>query len=334
MVALTFVFATAACSTSPNPFYASRSGGAGGAGGKGGVQGSGRGGAPTPGDVVDAGEIDAVGLAPGSGGTGGQGDPAAAPSAGGGARGDDAGLADSATLPDAAPSLPVNFKGDLAKSLSLYLPLDDGPGNSVAHDASGKGAIAMLKNIDPNAGWPDRMAGRALALEGSSWSGWLDLSGDGLTKALSQQFSMSLWIYRKDAGGTLLSRRSFGTRGFHFQFALETDTLALQLNPTNGYNVHLRANGTVPTGKWVHVAATYDLNIVTLYLDGAVVGAAPYMLGLPLDTSPIIVGGLEQQDMTVNTRFTGEIDDVAFYGRALTLEEVKALATGSHPPAH
>jgi hypothetical protein len=235
--------------------------------------------------------------------------------------------------PDAAPSPPPVWKGDVTHNLVLYLPLDDGSGKSVLRDASGMQGVAALKSVDPVAGWTSGRFGQALALKGASWSGYINVTGTPLQQVAAEKFSVALWIWRTDAtSGSLMSRRWSGTSGVLFNLALENGSLAMQLNSASGYNAHVVGNGAVPQGRWVHVAVTYDLQFVRLYVDGMPVGAGPYQMAIPVDTTAIVIGGLEQSSGTVATKFTGMIDDLTMYSRALAALDVSDLATGARPP--
>jgi large repetitive protein len=276
-----------------------------------------------PGPALDGGQTagDAPSITPPS-------DGAAPPPAGR----DGGGETIPAPAADAAPPAST-FKGDVTSELELYLRLDDGKGATLAHDASGQGAVAALHSINPQDGWMNGRLGGAVGLHGASWSGWIEAAGSNLTDAVSSAFTLAMWIWRSDAtSGGLLSRRSLGARGYLFALTLENGALALQLNSTAAYNLHTRGNGTVPQGRWVHVAATFDLQVATLYVDGVAVGAAPYLQPVPLDTTPYVVGGLEQQDASVSSLFSGGVDEVAVYSRALTAAQIAGLAGGAQPP--
>jgi hypothetical protein len=236
------------------------------------------------------------------------------------------------TRDTALPEAAVVYKGDLTTGLALYLPFDDGVG-SVARDASGKQSVASLKSIDATGGWGAGRFGAALSLKGTTWSGWVDVQGSALTGAANPGLTIALWIWTMGGDGGLVSRRSFGAQGYLFNLAIEGGSLSLQINSGAAYNLHSRGNGTVPSGRWVHVAATFDLTNVYLYVDGIMAGASVFQQAIPLDTSSVIVGGLQQQDSSVTARFPGAVDDVAIYSRALTADQIGGLAKGAQPPA-
>ena len=76
--------------------------------------------------------------------------------------------------------------------------------------------------------------------------------------------------------------------------------------------------------QWHHVAATYDPPTATLWLDGAQAGSFD-STGFVGDTGAIFVGADRDNGM-VESFFTGSLDDIRVYDRALDPSEIEALA--------
>jgi len=84
---------------------------------------------------------------------------------------------------------------------------------------------------------------------------------------------------------------------------------------------------TFPPEQWVHVAATWDGGLLTLWLDAAAVGSIE-VPALVLDDQAIHVGADDDHDVTGPAGFfLGTIDDVRVYRRALTADELAVLAS-------
>lgn len=96
---------------------------------------------------------------------------------------------------------------------------------------------------------------------------------------------------------------------------------------TNGYTTTLIANSaTLPTQAWVHVAATYDGSMMRLWQNGQEVGAVAK--SGPLDTDPNVIAWIGDNPTQAGSRpFAGRIDDVRLLTRALTANELRALAS-------
>ena len=97
----------------------------------------------------------------------------------------------------------------------------------------------------------------------------------------------------------------------------------------SGFATEAVLPASLPTNVWLHYAATYDHNAVTLYLNGVplktnVIGAAM----VAHSTSSFRIG----MDDNGNGPFSGSIDDVRVYSRALSAAEIAHLCAGPNPP--
>jgi hypothetical protein len=70
---------------------------------------------------------------------------------------------------------------------------------------------------------------------------------------------------------------------------------------------------------WHHHCITYDGQTMHYYLDNRLVATASKHLNTPL--RPLVLGATTEK----NSYFSGMIDELAFFDRALSAEEVKML---------
>jgi len=77
---------------------------------------------------------------------------------------------------------------------------------------------------------------------------------------------------------------------------------------------------------WHHMAATYDGAVLTMYSDGSV-SAGPMAVGVPQYTSEEMMIGCDRDFGGIVGNWHGLLDDVRLYGRALTADEIAALAS-------
>jgi hypothetical protein len=84
-------------------------------------------------------------------------------------------------------------------------------------------------------------------------------------------------------------------------------------------------------GAWHHLAGTYDGVTVRLYVDGVEQGtgtpatsAINYALA---DNNTFRIGGYRSS--CVDFLFTGDIDEVQIFNRALTAQEIAAIYSGT-----
>jgi len=83
----------------------------------------------------------------------------------------------------------------------------------------------------------------------------------------------------------------------------------------------------VPTGRWAHIAATFDTTTVKIYIDGVQTHSESHSNSGNLETD----SGREARignHPGVDYYFDGLMDDVRIYNRALTAREIEHLANG------
>jgi hypothetical protein len=91
----------------------------------------------------------------------------------------------------------------------------------------------------------------------------------------------------------------------------------------DSHSTHATSSRAIPTGAWIHLAATWDGNVRRLYVGGAADGenatpqARPDVGGATAIGRPGAFNALY---------FRGRIDDVRLYGRALSAREIAVLA--------
>jgi hypothetical protein len=84
---------------------------------------------------------------------------------------------------------------------------------------------------------------------------------------------------------------------------------------------------TAAPGTWVHLAGTWDGAFLTLWVDGALAGTTG-MTAIEFDGQPIVVGADDDHLGGLSGHLLGDMDDVRVYRRALSADEVAALAGG------
>ncbi|MFC7882166.1 exo-alpha-sialidase [Streptomyces sp. NPDC057376] len=183
------------------------------------------------------------------------------------------------------------------------------------------------------AGTTDGAAGGALALDGADDA--VRLPYDGRLPLGSGDFTASLWFrYSADDGEQpLLWMGGIGTRQPQVWLRAEPGNDRIQglITARDGgaapRSAWVRAEGAHNDGRWHHLALRRGGGRLTLFLDGAAAGAAD-VPGSVSRYSPFGVHIGERIDG--RARFTGAIDEVHVWNRALTDEEI---AAGNPPSA-
>jgi hypothetical protein len=137
-------------------------------------------------------------------------------------------------------------------------------------------------------------------------------------------------VFRDAVGAgwsSVISRQAATSGAEHYALALldGKPTVIVASNQPGG---HLCSGpATMPTGQWVHLAASYDGATARMYLNGIEVCNFARAVILGADTTPLILGGNantaadEAQEL-----WAGAIDEALTYSRALAPSEVAALA--------
>ena len=218
----------------------------------------------------------------------------------------------------------------MARGLVGYWRFDDGAG-TVARDRSGNRNDCVVQK--GQAGWTGGPLGGALALDGQAW---LECPRVEPLARLGRELSIALWV--KPVGGSagrqaFVARQLGDGREDYFLLGLAGDTLEAQ---SNLWESATKRRVPRPSGVWFHVAVVQKADgRRTLYVDGVEIGrsnkSVPAVLGG--GQSRLTIGGaVNGPDKRVaDERFSGALDELVLYDRALTEDEVRALAARKQP---
>jgi hypothetical protein len=195
--------------------------------------------------------------------------------------------------------------------------LDESAGTAVA-DASGEQSAAAATNVT----WVPGHTGGAASFDGSSSSivlaDDLSLNPYGLT--------IAAWIDPVDWAG---NRRIAQKGSFDDQYRLLAEGGVLKFDIAGVGTV----TSTLPaTGVWTHVAGTYDGALLQLYVNGTVVASQAATGTIPDGPDPLCIGTKPPNPSPLagtvagGDHFSGLLDEVHLYGRALSALEIQMLA--------
>ncbi len=107
--------------------------------------------------------------------------------------------------------------------------------------------------------------------------------------------------------------------------------LRFRLKTHDNTSTLIASTGSVPPNKWVHMAGVYDGASMLLYQDGQQVGRLSKTGPLASNpAAPFWIGG--NPSVATARPWDGKIGDVRVYNRALSAEEVQALANPDEEP--
>ncbi len=205
--------------------------------------------------------------------------------------------------------------------LVLYYSLDEGAGTT-ATDGSGNGNNGTLEG-DPT--WITGAEGGALQFDGTRD---YIATGESLLSDLTE-FTIACWL----KGDLSLGNRS-GLIG-------QNDCIEYGISASNNVQLWSAGSGAIDLAwgydadaDWHHVVAVGDGTTVTIYLDGkpAISGGTAITDTYGNSTYPVNIGGGGVFD-TADNWFTGDIDEIYIYQRALSAAEVAGLAGRTTPVA-
>jgi hypothetical protein len=200
-------------------------------------------------------------------------------------------------------------------------------------DRSGNGNDA---HVNPATGvvaptWLATLAERSGVVRIDASQSWLEVAPSSSLNTVASAFTMAAWIYIQSRPGMI-----------------EEAIVTRQIGQTSAYGLALASTGALeciienpaalaaplPLGTWLHVAAVYDGQSLTFYIEGLPQVPVYALAGPPLGPTqkPLIIGALNSDFAGIYEEFQGgAVDDVAVYNRALSASEIAALAAGNVP---
>lgn len=201
--------------------------------------------------------------------------------------------------------------------------------NTIAVDRSGAGNNGTLTN---GPAITEGKLGQALSFDGSDDHVSVP---DSPSLSSTTAFSVSFWALRTgvvNSGRNYIRKTDTGDRSWVIgtgDFGVISFTIASDVNDS-GSNYVTTPNGVVVSGQWVHVTAVFDGSGSTsadrakIYANGAlqpVTVTGTIATSAVNNSAALNIGGLGGG----GDLFPGKIDEVRYYSRALSANEIKAL---------
>jgi hypothetical protein len=225
---------------------------------------------------------------------------------------------------------------DLTEGLVAWYRCESGTGASgtVLSDASGHGNDATLHwSAGTSVGYAFLAGkiGNGLTLILAS-KGYVAMPAGLLANAC--EATIATWVYVNSDSNAWSRIWDFGNDTNAYMFLTRitnTDQLArFGITNTGGSHEELIVGQTpVPYRKWTHVAVVLGPSGGTLYFDGVVYGTNPSMVLRPADLGSTANNYIGRSQYSVDPYFDGSVDEFRIYTRALSPEEIRALAQAS-----
>ena len=213
---------------------------------------------------------------------------------------------------------PYRMDGTPPGELVFHLKLDDASGTTAA-DATGTGHDGQLQG-GPT--WTTGRIGGGLSLDGKD--DFVDLGNPPDLPSGRAARSLCAWARTVTTAAGWRWIVAYGTGGVG-------QAMFIGMNGTSlfggGYADDLSSGGIWTAGAWHHVCLTYDGTTARLYADGVEVTSAAKAWDLVLNRAVI---GRQVND--ASEFWSGTVDDIRLYRRALPPNDVKAIVQGQPVP--
>ncbi|HYI93670.1 MAG TPA: LamG-like jellyroll fold domain-containing protein [Bryobacteraceae bacterium] len=219
-----------------------------------------------------------------------------------------------------ATALTVTVQNTTPTGLVAAYSFSEGTGPTTV-DRSGTGSNGTLVG----ALWTTSgKFGNALSFNGSARVTVPDSSSLDLTTGMT----LMAWISPTTSANwrTVLLKETANDLAYALYASNDTNRPGVWINTTSTQSVTGPAQ--IPVNTWIHLAATYDGATLRLYVNGAQASSRAVTQSMLVSTGPLQIGG----NAIWGEYFSGLIDEVRVYNRALTSAEItNAMNTAIAP---
>jgi hypothetical protein len=140
--------------------------------------------------------------------------------------------------------------------------------------------------------------------------------------------TLEAWVYPTawmSGGSTIVMKQLPNTGSYDEAYLLAANNSANQPMSAvwTGSQVTVGGNAQIPPNQWTHLAATYDGQYQSLYVNGVLVDMIPQTDAITASTGVLQIGG----NSLWGGYFQGYIDEVRIYNRALTNAQIISDST-------
>ena len=194
--------------------------------------------------------------------------------------------------------------------------LDEGEGDT-AHDVSGNGNDGTLVGT---AAWAAGIDGFALESDGE---GYVEIPNESHFD-LMDQLTVAAWIKVDELGKNWQAIVTKGDSAWRLHRRDDLNSIAFHCH---GLSAGWGADGEreVDDGQWHHVAATYDGETISLYVDGQLDTSLETSGAIWTNDYPVMIGANAERPENNYRSWDGCIDDVRIYNCALSEPDIQGL---------
>jgi hypothetical protein len=190
-------------------------------------------------------------------------------------------------------------------------------GGSKVIDASGNGNHGTLSGTVRRS---TKRFGTAMEFNGSSS---MITVNDSVSLDLTKGMTLQAWVYPTaktlQTWHTVIAKEKSGGAPYGL-YVTHDSTRAATIIEVAGTQKTLMPTGSLPIGKWTHLAATYDGVTQRMFVNGTQVDSRPQAGFIDVSDGKLRIGG----NLTWAEYFKGRLDEVRIYNRALSQAEILA----------
>lgn len=220
---------------------------------------------------------------------------------------------------------------DLMEGLVVYFNFDQGE-TDIVEDLSGTGNNGIVHGAPKWVAGPEAVLGKTVEFDGAE--AYIEVPDNDSMNVGEGDIAFMLWIKWEpdqltDWPRPISKMALFGANkpGFDVLVPGKAGTVLQSFYGMSGAERQVMdAAEALGDGGWHHVVAMKDGNESKMYIDGAMVASTP-VTPMNIDNEdPFNIGTSAQ--VAAHVMFKGVVDEVAFYTRALTEEEIgEAMGT-------
>ncbi len=209
-----------------------------------------------------------------------------------------------------------NTQQQVPADLVAGYSFDEGAGQSVS-DASGNGNTGTISDGT----WvTDGRFGGALAFDGANDMVTVaDVAALDLTDAMT----LEAWVYPTALSGWRTVMLKEASNDLAYALYAHDNAPRSAGYASIGGSTSVQGADTLPLNTWTHLALTYDGAVLRLYENGVEVGTQSVAGAIATSSGPLQIGG----NAVWGEYFSGRIDEVRIYSRALTSTEIQSDMT-------
>jgi len=210
-----------------------------------------------------------------------------------------------------------------SNGLVLLLPFDEGAGDT-AGDLSGMGNDGAIKGAE----WVNGKIGSALNFESGDY---VEVPhSDSLS--ITDKITVMAWTYMNVGSSgemAIVSKGTWAANDLPYELTEDAGGVIFWQFYDNAGRDTCSPNSPA-AGEWHHITGTYDGEVFKCYIDGQLGEEWGYAGAMPENNASVTIG---KRSKANDTFFTGMIDEVAIFNRALTAEEIQEAMSGIKPLA-